>query len=123
MRKIVFLRFLVALDISKAFGRVWPAGLLHKLRSHEIPGRVFGIILFLFICNRHQLLDRQSGQGYPVIAVVPQSFILCFTHFILYINDHPDGFVSTILIYAVDTILSNNWDFASDLLRQLELRS
>ena len=28
----------VTLDISKAFDRVWHAGLLHKLKSYEISG-------------------------------------------------------------------------------------
>ena len=34
----------VALDISKAFDRVWPAGLLHKLKSYGITGQIFGHI-------------------------------------------------------------------------------
>ena len=36
----------VALDISKAFHRVWHAGLLHKLKSRGISGQVFGLISF-----------------------------------------------------------------------------
>ena len=35
----------VALDISKAFNRVWYAGLLHKLESYRISGQIFGPIL------------------------------------------------------------------------------
>ena len=34
----------VALDISKAFDRVWHAGLLHKLKSYRISGQMFGLI-------------------------------------------------------------------------------
>ena len=41
----------VALDISKAFDRVWHAGLLHKLKSYGISGQVFGLISS-FLSNR-----------------------------------------------------------------------
>ena len=41
----------VALDISKAFDRVWHAGLLHKLKSYRISGQIFGLISS-FLCNR-----------------------------------------------------------------------
>ena len=34
----------VALDISKAFGRVWHAGFLHKLKFYGISGQIFGLI-------------------------------------------------------------------------------
>ena len=34
----------VALNISQAFDRAWHVGLLHKLKSHEISGQLFGII-------------------------------------------------------------------------------
>ena len=41
----------VALDISKAFDRVWHAGLLHKLKSYGISGEMFGLIPS-FLSNR-----------------------------------------------------------------------
>ena len=41
----------VALDISKAFDRVWHAGLLHKLKSYGTSGQIFGHISF-FLSNR-----------------------------------------------------------------------
>ena len=34
----------VALDISKAFDRVWHTGILHELKSYGILGQIFGLI-------------------------------------------------------------------------------
>ena len=63
----------VALDISKAFNKVWHAGLLHKLRSYGISGQIFGLISS-FCSNRRLrvVLDGKSSQEYPVNAGVPQ---------------------------------------------------
>ena len=62
----------VALDISKAFNRVWNAGLPHKLKSHGISGQIFGLISS-FLSNRRLqvVLDGKSSQEYPVNAGVP----------------------------------------------------
>ena len=67
----------VALDISKAFDRVWHAGLLHKLKSYGISGPIFGLISS-FLSNRQLrvVLDGKSAQEYPVNAGVPQGSIL-----------------------------------------------
>ena len=35
-----------ALDISKAFGRVWQAGLFNKFKCYGISGQIFGLIFF-----------------------------------------------------------------------------
>ena len=62
----------VALDISKAFDRVWHAGLLHKLRSYGISGQIFGLISS-FLSNKQLwvVLDRKSLQEYRANAGVP----------------------------------------------------
>ena len=110
----------VALDISKAFNRVWHAGLLHKLKSNRISGQIFGLISS-FLSNRQLwvFLDGKSSQEYPVNAGVTQGPILGPTLFLLYINDLPDDVICNIAIYADDTTLYSK----CDLWQQLELAS
>ena len=112
----------VALDISKAFDRVWHAGLLHKLVSYGISGQIFGLISS-FLSNRRLrvVLDGKSSQKYPVNAGVPQGSILGLTLFLLYSNDLPDDVICNIAICADDTTLYSKCDQASDLRQQLEL--
>ena len=114
----------VALDISKAFNRVWHAGILHKLKSYGISGQIFGLISS-FLRNRRLrvVLDEKSSQEYPVNAGVPQGSILGPTLFLLYINDLADDVICNIAIYADDTTLYSKCDQASDLWQQLELAS
>ena len=54
----------VALDISKAFDRVWRDGLLHKLKSYGISGQIFGLISS-FLSNRWM---ASSGSGWKVFT-------------------------------------------------------
>ena len=62
----------MALDISKAFDRVWHAGLFHKLKSYGISDQIFGLIS-TFLSNRQlrKVLDGKSSQEYPVNTGVP----------------------------------------------------
>ena len=101
------------LDISKAFERVWRAGLLPKLRSYGISGQIFGLISS-FLDNRRLwvVLDWKSSQEYPVNAGVPQGSILGPTLFLLYINDRPDDVICNNAIYANDTTLYSKCDQA-----------
>ena len=114
----------VALDISKAFDRVWHAGLLHKLKSCGTSGQIFGLI-FSFLSNGQfrVILYGKSSQEYPVNAGLPQGFILGPTLFLPYINELPDDIICNIAIYADDTTLYSKCDQASDLWQQLELAS
>ena len=106
----------MALDISKAFDRVWHAGLVHKLTSNGISGQIFDLICS-FLSNRRLrvVLDGKSSQEYPVNAGVPQGSILGPTLFLLYINDLADNVICNIAIYADDTTLYSRCDRASDL--------
>ena len=66
----------VALDISKAFDRVWHAGLLN-LKSYGISGQMFGLISsFLGNGQLWAVLDGKSSQEYSVNAGFSQSSIL-----------------------------------------------
>ena len=106
----------MALDISKAFDRVWHAG--------QISGQIIGLISS-FLSNRRLrvVLDGKSSQEYPVNVGVPQGSILVPTLFLLYINDLPDADICDIAIYADDTTLYSKCDQASDLWQQVELAS
>ena len=100
----------VALDISKAFDRVWHAGLLHKLKSYGISGQIFGLISS-FLSNRQLqvVLDGKSSQEYPVNAGVPQGFILGPTLFSFYTLMTFLMMLSVILLSVVmilDSVLS-----------------
>ena len=109
----------MALDTSKAFDRVWYAGLLQELKSYGISAQMFGLISS-FLSNKRLrvVLERKSPQEYPVNAV-PQGPILGPTFFMLYINDLPDDVICNIAIYANDTTLYSKCDRASDLWQQL----
>ena len=114
----------MALDISKAFDKVWHAGLLHKLKSYGMSGQIFGLISS-FLSNRQLrvVLDGKSSEEYPVDAGVPQGTILGPTLFQLCINDLLDDVICNIAIYADATTVYSKCDQASDLWQQLKLAS
>ena len=100
----------VALDISKAFKRVWHAGRLNKLNFDGISGQIFGLNRLLLV-----VLDGKSSQEYPVNAGVPQGYIIGPELFLLYITDLPDDVICNITIYADDTTVYCKCDQTSDL--------
>ena len=77
----------MALDIPKAFDRVWHA--VTNVKPYGISSQIFGRISS-FLSNRclRVVLDGKSSQEYLVNAGVPQGSILGPTLFLLYFNDH-----------------------------------
>ena len=100
----------VALDISKAFDRVWHAGLLPKHKSYGISG-ISGQLFCLissFLRNRLRwvILYGRSSQEYPVNAGVPQAPFLIL-HFSCYTLMTFLMMLSVILLSMLMTLLSN----------------
>ena len=112
----------VTLDISKAFDRVWHAGLLHKSKFCGIPGQIFGLISS-FLSSRllRVVLDGKSSWEGPFNAGVLQCSIFRPTLFSLYINDPPDDVSCNIAIYTDDNTLYSKCDQASEVWQQLEM--
>ena len=67
----------IFLDLSKAFDKVWHQGLLFKLESFGIRGKLPNL-LEDYLSNRLQrvLLNRQESSWLPIKARVPQGSIL-----------------------------------------------
>ena len=67
----------VFLDLSKAFDRVWHAGLLYKLEGNGISGNLLKLIRS-FHSHRQQRVtfNEQSSEWREVSAGVPQGFVL-----------------------------------------------
>ena len=71
----------VALDISKAFDRIWHAGLLHKLRSSGISDQVFGLIssflsntqLWVVLKKKKKLYGPFSWMGFNCLKAIATS--------------------------------------------------
>ena len=126
----------VVLDISKDFVRLWNAGLLHKLKSYEISGPVFDLILSLYHLRdrRHRVVhDVKSLQEHPASSGlphsnkyqvnygVPQGSILIPTLFLLCINELTDDGICNIAVYIHDATFYLKCYQASDLWQQVEL--
>ena len=94
----------VFLDISKAFDKVWHAGLVFKLKQNGISGNALKL-LTNFLKNRYQrtLLNGQFSSWKPIEAGVPQGSVLGPLLFLVYINDLVEGIKCDIRIFADDT--------------------
>ena len=107
----------VALDISKAFGRVWRAGLLHKRKSYVILGQIFGLFLLFSVIDGFEWFWMESlHKNIQLMLRVPQGSILGPKLFLLYINDLPDNVICDIAIYADNITVYSKCGQASDLM-------
>lgn len=93
-------------DISKAFDRVWHRGLIFKLKSVGIDGRLLSWLTD-YLDNRTQrvVLPGATSNWKNINAGVPQGSILGPLLFLIYINDIVENINSKIRLFADDTSL------------------
>jgi hypothetical protein len=102
---------LVFLDVSKAFDRVWHAGLLHKCRSMGITGELYNwLVDYLSDRKIRAIINGQSSEWYQTNAGVPQGSILGPLLFLSFINDITEYIESDIHLFADDTSLMDIMD-------------
>ncbi len=80
--------FPVALDISKAFDRVWHKSLLAKLPSFGFYASLYSFISsFISCCSISAVVDGHCSSPKPINSGVPQGSVLSPTLFLLFNND------------------------------------
>ena len=106
--------FAIALDISKAFDRVWHKALLAKLPSFGFSPSLCKLILS-FLSNRSisVRVDGASSEPFPISSGVPQGSVLSPTLFLLFINDLLQSTKNPIHSYADDSTLHSSSSFNS----------
>jgi hypothetical protein len=97
---------MVFLDISKAFDKVWPRGLLHKLEQLGVRDPLLKW-LKSYLTGRKQrvIIEGQASDWREVNAGVPQGSVLGPLLFLIYINDITTDLQSSSFLYADDTSL------------------
>ncbi len=93
----------IALDISKAFDKVWHENLLNKLKAMGLsPKLCTWFESYLKDRSIYVALDGQNSNSYQINAGVPQGAILSPTLFLIYINDLIDKTVNPLYCFADD---------------------
>ena len=87
----------VFFDLTKAFDKVWKDGLLYKLITNGIRGRMFGWIRDYLGRRRGRVkLDGYISKLVTLEEGVPQGGSLFPTLFVIFINDLPKQFCTNI---------------------------
>ena len=98
-----------------AFGRVWPASLLHNLSFIEFQVRYLALFLLFLVIGGFEWF--WMGRLHKNIQLMLEFLkALGPTLFLLYIKDRPDDFICNIAIFADESALFSKCDQASDLI-------
>ena len=101
-----------ALDISKAFDRVWHKALLAKLPAYGFTPS-FCKLISSFLSTRFisVVVDSATSASFPVSSGVPQGSVLSPTLFLLFINDLLHATASDVHSFADDSNLHKSSSF------------
>ena len=102
----------VALDISKAFDRVWHKALLAKLPAYGFTPS-FCKLISSFLSNRfiYVVVDSTTSASFPFSSGVPQGSVLSRALFLLFINDLLHASASDVHSFANDSTLHKSSSF------------
>ena len=103
---------IIALDISKAFDRVWHQALISKMRAFGIDDCLLRWISN-FLSNRsiQVVLDGYKSDTHYINAGVPQGSVLSPTLFLIFINDLLSKTTNPVNCFADDSTLSFSYSF------------
>ena len=105
----------VIMDLSKIFDLVPHQRLLSKLCHFGITGKLHNWIqIFLTMRTQQVVLEGVSSSSITVTSGVPQGTVLGPIHFILYLNDLPEGISSQVRLLADDCILCQEINAIND---------
>ena len=99
----------VFLGISKAFDKVWYEGVLFKLKTYGVNGKMLTLLTnYLHECYQRAVLHEQISSLELVKSGVPQGSILGLLSFLICINDLLDNIEFNCKVFADDTSLFYN---------------
>ena len=102
--------FVVALDISKAFDRVWHKALLAKLPAYGFTPS-FCKLISSFLSNRFISVVVATSASFLISSGVPQVSVLSSTLFLLFINYLLHATASDVHSFADDSTLHKSSSF------------
>ena len=96
----------VFLDISKAFDKVWHAGLIFKLKQNGVSGKLLKFFeSYLFNRKQRVVINGSYSEYANIKSGVPQGSVLGPLLFLVYINDLENNIKSNVKFFADDTML------------------